>query len=132
VLPALALAVSITILPGFRSPSGNIRCYLGPPGILRCEIGSAAYAAALQQRCMNGPSVDWHGWELTARAGAAITCSGGVLYSPDTERPTFPVLPYGRTWARGAFACASARTGVTCRSRSGHGLFVSRERWRGW
>ena len=41
-------------------------------------------------------------------------------------------LPYGRTWRHGAFSCASRVTGVTCRNRAGHGLFVSRQSWRAW
>jgi hypothetical protein len=41
-----------------------------------------------------------------------------------------PILGYGRTWRRGGFACASRRTGVTCRNRAGHGFVLARERWR--
>ena len=41
-----------------------------------------------------------------------------------------PVLPYGRTLRWSGFACASRRTGLTCRNRSSHGFFLSRERQR--
>jgi hypothetical protein len=44
--------------------------------------------------------------------------------------PTAPVLAYGRAWRGGGIACLSARTGLTCTTRGGHGFFLSRERWR--
>jgi hypothetical protein len=40
------------------------------------------------------------------------------------------VLAYGRTLRVGGIRCTSAVTGLTCRNRSGHGFFLSRERWR--
>ena len=58
------------ILPGFRSPSGNIKCYYNPKGlssrgftpVLRCSLDHADYATTLQRRCETG---DWHGFTLT-------------------------------------------------------------------
>jgi hypothetical protein len=135
---ALALAVcgsatAKTVLPGFHSPTGNIRC-LFVHGALRCQIARADYAKTLQARCMapGGAGVDWHGFELGATVKGGVTCSGGILYSPDTERPVYVNLPYGRTWRQGVFTCTSQITGVTCRNRTGHGLFVSRQTWRAW
>lgn len=130
----LPLPAAGATVPAFRSPSGNIRCVYAPPGRLFCSIGRAAYAPTLQDRCLNpngqkGAGVDWHGWELTSRERAQVLCSGGILY---TGRASFTSLPYGRTWRRGAYTCMSRVTGVTCRSRAGHGIFVSRERWRVW
>jgi len=140
-LPSAGLAAK-TPLPGFHSPTGNIKCLFVPgargengtvgPAVLRCSIAAAGYAQQLQNRCMAGPSVDWHGFELGASEKGAVTCSGGILYSPDTQRPTYVNLPYGHTWRHGVYTCVSQTTGVTCRSRSGHGLFVSRESWRVW
>ena len=41
------------------------------------------------------------------------------------------VLAYGMTWSGGGgLRCRSAETGLTCRNASGHGFFLSRERWR--
>jgi uncharacterized protein DUF6636 len=40
------------------------------------------------------------------------------------------VLAYGMTWSGGSIRCTSAETGLTCRNKSGHGFFLSRERWR--
>jgi hypothetical protein len=126
-------------IPGIRSPSGNIRCLFEPPARgtatpnLLCTIGQADYSAALQRRCSSPPTgLDWHGFELTAAHKGGFSCSGGILYDPGTERPTYTTLPYGKTWRHGPFTCASRVTGVTCTSDRGHGLFISRQSWRGW
>src|SRR5919204_2571088 len=103
-LASLALAgaagAAKTPLPGIRSPSGNIRCLFvpGKPAVLRCDIGRADYAKTLQERCITRATVDWHGFELPAAGKGAITCTGGILYTPDTQRPAYKTLPYGRTW----------------------------------
>ena len=95
-----APAGATTKLPGFHSPSGNIRCYWepGPPGsILRCQIAHADYAKALIRHCAAPPiGVDWGGFELSATRRGYVTCTGGVLHG-DNEVPTFANLPYGKT-----------------------------------
>ena len=141
-LPVLAAALAVTAgaaakthLPGFHSPSGNIRCFLVPgrPPVLRCQIRQADYATRLTTHCASPPiGVDWAGFELTPGRKGAVTCSGGVLYEPDRQVPVFVNQGYGTTWRRGAFACDSETTGVTCRNRTGHGLFISRASWRVW
>jgi uncharacterized protein DUF6636 len=136
-LLALAFPVAasaITPLPGIRTPSGNISCFAEPrPAILFCRIRQAAYATKLEAHCAAPPiEVDWAGFELGARRKGSISCSGGVLYDPGTQRPTYVTLAYGRTWRSGPFSCRSAVTGLTCRSRTGHGLFISRQSWRAW
>ncbi len=125
-------AAALVSLPAFHSPSGNIRCFF-VRGTLRCSIAHADYAAALQARCIAPPTeLDWHGFELGTRAKGMVTCSGGILYDSDTERPSYVNLPYGRSWHHGAFTCRSRRTGVTCTNALGHGLFLSRQAWRAW
>jgi hypothetical protein len=119
-----------TPLRSFRSPSGNIRCF--DAVVLRCAIAQADYAKTLQSRCITGTGVDWHGFEVSATGKGAISCSGGILYNPETQTPRYPVLAYGKTWRQGGFTCASAATGVTCRSGAGHGLFISRQSWQGF
>ena len=133
-LATTAAAASATILPGFRSPSGNISCLLvpGPPRNVQCQIAKAGYSGKLQARCHAGGGVDWHGFTLTAGKPATIVCSGGILYDPATERPRYVTLPYGASWRHGVFTCLSRITGVTCTSKTGHGLFVSRQSWRVW
>ena len=80
----------------------------------------------------DGSGVDWHGFELGAASRGAVTCSGGILYDPATQRPSYVTVAYGLSWRHGAFTCRSRRTGVTCESRRGHGLFLSRQSWRVW
>jgi hypothetical protein len=115
-------------LPGIRSPSGNITCLYvhGRPEVLRCDIAQADYTQALQDQCMARSSVDWHGFELSPTRKGTITCSGGILFP---AKANYVTLPYGKSWQRGVFTCASAVTAVTCRSRAGHGLFISRHSW---
>ena len=124
-------------IPGIRSPSGNIRClYVPPPNgstvsVLHCWIAHSDYAAELQHECSAMPAgLDWHGFELTPTRKGGVTCSGGILYDPATQRPVYSALAYGATWRHGAYTCASRRTGITCKSTRGHGLFVSRQSWR--
>ena len=120
VVAVIALAVaggaSAATVPGFHSPSGNIRCLLVQPKALVCQIASSSYAKRLEAKC-NG--LDWHGFYLSAGKAASRNCSGGILY---TGTPRYVDLPYGKSWTRGPFTCRSALTGVTCRSRTGHGI----------
>jgi len=126
-------AGSATVLPGIRSPSGNIRCLYqpGPPAFLWCSIGKADYAKKLTAYCAQPKiGVDWAGFTLGTRGKGSVECSGGTLYDPSTQHPRYVTLAYGKTWRHAGFTCASAVSGVTCRNRAGHGLFVSRQSWR--
>ncbi len=137
-------AASATQLPGFRSPSGNISCLFIPsaatssggrtPATLLCKIAQASYAKQLQLRCLgpSGAGVDWHGFELPATRKGAVACSGGILYNPATQHPSYVTVAYGRTWRQKMFSCTSRTEGVNCSTPSGHGFFVSRQTWRVW
>jgi hypothetical protein len=137
-LVALVLPVSApaaTRLPGFRSPSGNIKCLFlpGRPSTMLCRIAEAVYVKRLEAHCSAPPiELDWAGFTLAATRKGSVSCSGGILYSPDTQVPSYVTLPYGHTWRHGVFTCRSRLTGITCESRAGHGLFVSRAAWRAW
>jgi hypothetical protein len=143
-LAASGSADSATRLPGFRSPSGNISCLFLPstvtdnggrtPATLLCKIAHADYAEQLQKRCMGptGAGVDWHGFELSAARKGRIECSGGILYNPATQHPSYVTLPYGKTWRQKMFSCSSRTNGVNCSNPNGHGLFLSRQTWRAW
>jgi hypothetical protein len=128
------IAGATTVLPGIRSPSGNIKCLFvpGPPATLLCSLAHADYASSLQAKCMAGPSVDWHGFQLPATKHGAISCSGGILYNPSTQRPHYVTLAYGGVLRHAMFTCWSRTTGVTCQNRANHGLFISRQTWRTW
>ena len=59
-------------------------------------------------------------------AGRSVGASRGRR-RPVRLRAVARVLAYGTTWAGGGLRCTSAETGLTCRNRSGHGFFLSRE-----
>jgi hypothetical protein len=121
-------------LPGIVTPSGNIHCFYVPaaPAHLLCDVHRAAYSRTAQSDCLARAGLDWHGWEVYARRPASTVCAGGILYDSNRDVPTFRRLPYGRTWRFAAFTCTSRRSGLTCSTGAGHGLFLSRESWRGW
>src|SRR5262249_7366683 len=128
-----SLAGSSVVLPGFRSPSGNITCLYNssPPAFLWCSIGQASYARKLTAYCAQPRiGVDWAGFTLGKKSKGSVECSGGTLYDPTTQHPRYVTLRYGQTWRRGVFTCTSLTSGLTCRNRAGHGLFVSRESYR--
>jgi uncharacterized protein DUF6636 len=129
---ALVATLAVTPLPGIRTPSGNISCFAQrKPAELFCRIRQADYAKRLVAHCAAPPiEVDWAGFELGATRKGSISCSGGVLYDPATQRPVYVTLPYGRTWRAGPFTCRSAVSGLTCRNRARHTLFISRQSWR--
>jgi len=144
-LASASVAGSATRLPGFRSPSGNISCLFIPsapldsgtgrtPATILCTIAHAGYAKALQSRCLGptGAGVDWHGFSLPAARKGTVNCSGGSLYNPATQHPTYVTLGYGKTWRQKMFSCTSQANGVNCSNPSGHGMFISRQTWRTW
>jgi hypothetical protein len=124
-------------LPGITTPSGNIRCFVVPVrptahSNLLCTIRAASYTVALQRRCIAPPTgLDWHGFQLSDTGRAQVVCSGGILYDA-RDRPVLQRLAYGRVWRQGPYTCRSRFTGLTCTTRAGHGLFLSRSSWRAW
>jgi hypothetical protein len=135
-LLAAGSASATTPLPGIRSPTGNISCFLvsSGPDLLLCSIAHSSYANALQAKCMrpDGSGVDWHGFELRPTKSGALNCTGGILYDNGKYRPRYATLPYGMSWHRAAFTCTSRRTGVTCQNPGGHGFFISLASYRTW
>ena len=125
-MPFIA-ALVLAVTPGIRTPSGNIPCFVSH-GTLHCQIAQASYRTQLQRQCMTRATLDWHGFELGVAQKAAPTCSGGVLYG---SPPRYRTLAYGTTWHRAPFTCTSRVTGLTC-TAGAHGLFISRQTWRGW
>jgi hypothetical protein len=124
-------------LPGVITPSRNITCFVVPVrptahSNLLCTIRAASYTVALQRRCIAPPTqLDWHGFQLPDSGRARVVCSGGILYDA-RDRPALQRLAYGRVWRQGPYTCRSRLTGLTCTTRSGHGLFLSRSSWRAW
>jgi curli biogenesis system outer membrane secretion channel CsgG len=121
-----ARQAGVRILPGFRSPSGNIKCFVVRS--LYCEIDKANYRPRFEASC----ELDWHGFQLNAANRARSYCTSNAAYNMGTERPNGAKLAYGKSFRHGVFTCLSRVTGVTCHNRTGHGLFVSRQAWRTW
>jgi hypothetical protein len=129
-----ALAV-IHPLPALKTPSGNISCFVtpAPRATLHCSLKQATYAHFMQTvKCGPPIGLDWAGFGLGAFRKAHVECSGGILYSPETQRPRYVLAAYGTTWHAGPFDCRSLVSGLTCSSHTGHGFFISRETWRVW
>lgn len=132
-LAPTSLASSSSVLPGFKSPSGNIKCLYIPTGggYMNCSLAQANYARQLIRYCAQPKiGVDWAGFSLGRKGKGRIECSGGTLYEPSKQHPHYVTLAYGKTWKHGVFTCTSRVNGVTCVNRTGHGLFVAREAWR--
>jgi hypothetical protein len=111
-LIALALvAAAPAAAKSFHTPSGNIACLYsksgGPGPFLRCDVHSLNDTAFRLDRTHRGKRV---------RVTDAV--------------PAGHTLAYGRALRLGPFRCRSRRTGLTCRSRAGHGFFLSRARQR--
>ena len=112
----------------FATPSGNIRCFwtARQGGVVECTIDSGLKPPAPRGTC----DLDQNGLVLHATGGATPDCRGDP--TPAGLDPKIPALPYGKIWHRLGFSlvCTSRVTGLTCRNLTGHGFFLSRERWR--
>jgi Family of unknown function (DUF6636) len=118
----------------FKTPSGNILCGFA-------HSTSRAYVGCVVKSGLNPPLP-----RRGAKCTRAIVVSLNVTGRVHTEGSTCPgedeietpfvganvarILAYGKSWSGGGLRCSSAVTGLTCRNRSGHGFFLSRERWR--
>jgi len=105
----------------FRMPSGNIACGYSTdsgPVTLRCDILSG-----MKPRPRGSCELDWTGLSM-GRGTARPTCAGDTVYDRKA-----PLLKYGNVWKRGLFTCVSLLIGLTCTNRTGHGFFLSKERW---
>ncbi|MGE3138114.1 MAG: DUF6636 domain-containing protein [Thermoleophilia bacterium] len=101
----------------FRSPSGNIHCFLTSDTTVQCWVLSATC------RGYGGATYAWS-WAMDNTRRPSRFCPG------DLVRGT-RVLPYGRSITKGGNKCVSRKSGVTCtRLTTGRGFFLSRERQR--
>ena len=119
-----------------KTPSGNIVCAFWTGGNMQpsvgCRIKTGLRSPPTSRRPECSPSF---GISLKATGRAQpdrSICPGedegdaGVLAYESVAQ----VLPYGTTRSSGGIRCTSRSTGLTCRNTSGHGFFLSRERWR--
>jgi hypothetical protein len=118
----------------FKTPSGNIVCFYSPGPVdrpqafLACGIKSGLKPAPPRRPCQDG---GYAGDRVTLLPTGRVnvpSCAGdpGALVG---EREA-SVLGYGKSWSGGGLRCTSAADGLTCRNKSGHGFFLSRENWR--
>lgn len=131
-LPASAAARKVTITY-FKTPSHNIVCMYAAglagtqPGI-DCAIKSGLKPRPPKTKCREGDPTDL--FVFIARTGRAHepSCAGdpGPLVGEKTAR----VLRYGHTFRRGGLRCKSEVKGLTCRNKSHHGFFLSRDHSR--
>ncbi len=118
---ALALPASAAAAVHFRTPSGNIGCYVDRD-FIRCDIGRTATKVPPRPASCE---LDWgNAFEMTRTRRPRRICHG------DTVLGGRRVLAYGETLRFGAFACLSRTAGLACRNAGGHGWFLSRERVR--
>ena len=109
----------------FESPTRNIGCVI-LDGVARCDIVKRSWA--LPKRPASCPKeVDFGQGLMVSAAGAArIVCAGDTALDRRA-----PLLAYGESDVRGVLRCGSTTAGITCRSSTtGHGFFLSRERYR--
>jgi uncharacterized protein DUF6636 len=118
----------------FKTPSKNVVCgySIAPSGeaSLECGIKSGLKPPPKRVECDAGdPSDKRVSLRDTGRA-VPVLCAGdpGPLLPQIEARAR--VLAYGSSTRIGGIGCTSEMTGLTCRNRSGHGFFLSRERWR--
>ena len=139
---AAILAASLTAgaasatRPYFETPTKNIVCgYFvgsGYPQLLECGVASGLRPPPRKPSgdgCHVADPVS-NRVRLNATGRTYGFCAGdlGVL----AEQGIAPVLAYGTAWHQGAYRCSSAAAGLTCRNRSGHGFFLSRQTWHGF
>ena len=81
-----AAIVAIHPLPGLRTPSDNISCFVtpGPPAALHCSLKQADYAHYMQTvRCGPPIGLDWAGFTLYAYKKAQVILA--------RDLPVFPM-----------------------------------------
>ena len=122
VLAAAAPTAAGARLEFFRSPSGNISCYLDARNA-RCDIADKEWTIA--KRPKGCPRDIEFGQGLTVSSRGS---RGQVVCAGDTALGAKKVLAYGRSLTVGRLKCTSRRSGMTCRNRGGHGFRISRTR----
>jgi hypothetical protein len=119
----------------FKTPSANIVCEYfiqigsrASESSVGCVIKSGLKPAPPRRPCQEGGYAGDRVYLGVTGRVQVPSCAGdpGPYVSVSTAR----VLGYGKTWSGGGFRCTSAEAGLTCRNKSGHGFFLSRERWR--
>lgn len=102
---------------GFVMPSGNIGCRVDAQQ-LRCDILQTTAALQPPASC----ELDYgDAFVLGPTGRPRAICHGDTVFNEASR-----TLSYGMLSHNGPFTCESARRGLTCRNRDGHGWFLSR------
>ena len=107
----------------FRSPTNNIGCGVDA-ATTRCDIREHSWTPPPKPASCD---LDWgNGAEVSGNGAGTFACAGDTVFDPAA-----PVLAYGQRTRQGSTVCESAEAGVTCTNEaSGHGFFLSRDRYR--
>src|SRR3954451_1577312 len=123
-VPAAVVAAAKDTYVTLQTPSKKIGCaytrFDGESPQLRCDVAVVDHAPARPKSC----DLDYgNAFGLGTTGRAERLCVGDTVRDPKAK-----VLAYGRTRHLGLFTCISRTTGLTCKSRAGHGFVLSRER----
>jgi hypothetical protein len=114
----LVLLVLVAALLAPAAAQAAYRDFQSPSGQLACAFDSDAEAPRFV-RC------EWDGVNDRA-VTLGETGKGKRVKVTDTVRDTkAKVLAYGKSTAFGRLRCTSRRSGMTCRSKAGHGFTIS-------
>jgi hypothetical protein len=131
-LPLAAVLASLVAapLPGFATPDANVHCvYLHKAENLVCLMRIAHYGTTMNEDCHARTGFEWQGWQVYRARKPLPLCGPDVLWR---GRPRYVNLAAGATWRRGIFTCSMAAKALTCRTSTGHGLYVAFDSWRAW
>jgi hypothetical protein len=115
----------------FKSPSGNIDCYLQsmPASSAQCLVKQATWTPVPRKPA--SCTLDWAPYSagLFGQGVQLGACRGDVGPLCFTPSGACVTLAYGHAVREGTIRCSSSTTGITCRSTVGpkHGFRVSRE-----
>jgi hypothetical protein len=128
-----ATAPAATTQAHFKSPSGNINCYLlsGDGGAADCMVRTAVWPNTPKKPA--SCTLDWAPNEVQlVRSRVSVGgCRGDVGPLCYTGNGHCTTLGYGHAITIGSIRCSSSTSGITCRRTTGSrpGFRVARERY---
>jgi hypothetical protein len=130
---ALAGTAGATTPTHFKSPSGNINCFIfGSPSAADCIVRQASWPVDPPKP--SSCDLDWapNELELSNRHAHVGGCRGDVGPLCYTGNGRCSTLAYGHSITAGVIRCSSSTAGITCRSTTGvhrPGFLAARERY---
>lgn len=130
VLALLAAPAAADVSP-FKTPSGNIQCYVGTgagPSDIDCTIFQFSGTPTVPRPASCGGA--WgHRYMMGASGRVQMVCGAP---GPKNTAPGVDVAPYGVKADWGNLSCLSQRTGLRCENADGHGFLLSRRVLQVW